>query len=99
MPRHVPRRPAPPPTALVAHRARQRARGLQRLEVQVRQDDAPLLRAVAAALADPAQTDDARAHLLRRFAPSAGLKAMLAAAPLEGLDIDRPRDTGRDIDL
>jgi hypothetical protein len=87
------------PTAVAAHRARQRDRGLQRVEVQVRQEDAALLRAVAAALADPAQVEHARAHLLHRFAPSAGLKAMLSAAPLDDIDLDRPRDLGRAIDL
>lgn len=32
-------------------------------------------------------------------APPRGLKALLAAAPLEGIDIERPRDPGREIDL
>ena len=27
------------------------------------------------------------------------LKALLAAAPLEGIDLERPRDLGREIDL
>lgn len=93
------RRASRPPTPLVAHRARQRERGLQRLELQVRTEDAPLLRAVAAALADPAQTAETRAHLLRRFAPCSGLKAMLSTAPLDGIDLDGPRVLGRDVDL
>jgi hypothetical protein len=33
----------------------------------------------------------------RRSAPS--LKALLAAAPLEGIGLDRARDCGRDIEL
>ena len=31
--------------------------------------------------------------------PARGFKALLAAAPLEGIDIERPRDPGREIDL
>jgi len=86
---------------VAAHRRRQRSRGLQRLEVQVPTTDAPLLRAIAAALADPAQAAEARAFLRLRFAPAPprSLKALLEAAPLEDLDLDRSRDTGRDVDL
>ena len=52
---------------------------------------------VAGALADPHQASDARALLRERFGPPApkGLKALLANAPLEGIDLDRSRDTGR----
>ena len=32
-------------------------------------------------------------------APAPGLKSLLAAAPLEGIDIERPRGPGREIDL
>ncbi len=86
---------------LVAHRLRQRSRGLQRLELQAPTADAPLLRAIAAALADPAQADSVRAFLRIRFAPAPprSLKALLEAAPLDDLDLDRSRDTGRAIDL
>jgi hypothetical protein len=91
--------PAGPNKALADHRRRQRSRGLRRLELQAREEDAALLRAVAAALADPAQAAVTRAHLLARFAPAGGLKALLATAPLDGLELDRPRESGRDIDL
>ncbi|MFZ4410018.1 MAG: hypothetical protein ACOYOH_21915 [Paracraurococcus sp.] len=88
-------------SALVAHRLRQRSRGLQRLELQAPTADAPLLRAIAAALADPAQADAVRAFLRIRFAPAPprSLKTLLEAAPLDDLDLDRSRDTGRAIDL
>jgi hypothetical protein len=88
------------PTALAAHRERLRSRGLQRLEVQVLGEDAPLVRAVAAALADPRQAAEARV-LLRRFtlAPSRSLKTLLASAPLGEIELDRSRDTGRVVDL
>jgi|1186.fasta_scaffold680199_1 hypothetical protein len=90
-----------PPSALAAHRSRLRDRGLQRVEVQAPVADAPLIRAVAAALTDPAQAEAARAFLRIRFAPvpARSLKDLLAAAPLEGIELDRPRDAGRDIDL
>lgn len=69
----------PPSTALAKHRERLRSQGLQRLEVQVRGEDAPLLRAVAAALADSGQAAEARALLLRRFipAPARRLKGLI----------------------
>jgi hypothetical protein len=78
-----------------------RERGLLRIELQARDEDASLLRAVAAALADPARAAEARATLRTRFAPPPrrGLKEILAAAPLDGVDLDRSRDTGRAIDL
>ena len=31
--------------------------------------------------------------------PKVGLKALLASAPLEGIDLRRSRDPGRDVDL
>ena len=42
-----------------------------------------------------------RALLRERFgaAKPGGLKALLAAAPLEEVDLTRERDTGRDLDL
>ncbi len=90
-----------PPSAVAAHRRRLRSRGLQRIEVQVRGEDAPLVRAVAAALADPDQAGEARALLRRRFEPerTRSLKDLLAAAPLDDIDLTRSRDTGRPIDL
>lgn len=88
-------------SAVAEHRQRLRSRGLQRVEVQVHGEDAPLLRAVAAALADPDRAAEARAVLRACFAPAPtrSLKELLAAAPLEGVDLDRPRDTGRVVDL
>jgi hypothetical protein len=72
-----------------------------RLEVQVRKDDASLVRDVAAALADPLRRSEARALLQARFgdAKPSGLKALLASAPLEGIDLLRQRDLDRDVDL
>ena len=88
-------------SALIAHRQRLRSRGLQRLEVQVKGEDAPLVRAIAAALADPARVAETRALLRGRFSPhpTQSLKALLASAPLEEIDLERSRDTGRVVDL
>ena len=89
-------------TAIAEHRRRMKRRGLVRLEVQVRKEDAPLMRRVARALGDPVQADHTRALLRGRFgeAKAHGLKALLAAAPLEGIELERDRsDIGRPVDL
>lgn len=87
--------------ALAAHRRRLKAKGVVRLELRVRKSDAPLVRGVAAALADPAREVEARTVLREHFARASakGLKALLAAAPLEGIELRRARDAGREIDL
>jgi hypothetical protein len=79
-------------------RRRLKRRGLVRIEVQVRKEDAALVRGAAQALSDPAREAEARALLRERFrtANARGLKALLAAAPLEGVDFTRERDFGRD---
>ena len=87
--------------ALAAHRSRLKRKGIVRLEVRVRRADAPLVRGVAEALSDPARETAARALLREHFGRGAavGLKALLAAAPLEGVPLVRARDTGRAVDL
>jgi hypothetical protein len=87
--------------AVNAHRRRLKRRGIARLEVRVRKDDIALLRSVVAALSDPDREAETRALLRDRFGarPSKGLKALLAAAPLEGIELARDRDLGRDVDL
>jgi len=79
-------------------RQRRRRQGFVRVEVQVRQEDAALLREVASALGDPAREAGVRAILREKVieAPNGGLKALLAAAPFEGIELDRPRDFGRE---
>lgn len=86
---------------LASHRARKARQGFVRVEVIVRKEDAGLVRHVAAALADPARQAAARILLRRRFAepPKVSLKALLAAAPLDGIELDRGRDLGRAADL
>lgn len=92
---------AAPKTPLEKFRRRQRRQGIVRVEVQVRREDAALVRGVAQALADPARAAAARSLLASRFATPAptGLKVLLAAAPLDGIDLDRQRDLGRPVDL
>ncbi|HEX9648185.1 MAG TPA: hypothetical protein VGB88_11845 [Alphaproteobacteria bacterium] len=88
-------------TPVTRHRRLMKRQGVVRVEVQVRKEDASLVRSVARALTDPEREADARALLRQRFAePRAkGLKALLAAAPLDGIDIERVRDTGRMVEL
>jgi hypothetical protein len=86
---------------LTAYRRRLKRRGVVRVEVHVRKPDAPLIRRVAEALADPVSQTDARALLREHFGSQAskGFKALLAAAPLEGLDLSRESDLGRAVEL
>ena len=53
------------------------------------------------ALANPDQEQAARALLREHFGTgqAQGLKALLAAAPLEGIDLGRRLDFGRKVDL
>jgi hypothetical protein len=82
-------------------RKRLKQRGMARLEVNVRKDDAALVRNVVRALSSPEQERAARALLRQHFGSRQveGLKALLAAAPLEGINLSRARDFGRDVDL
>ena len=82
-------------------RRRLKQQGMTRLEVHVRKDDASLVRDVVRALSSPAQEQEARALLREHFGSgqAEGLKALLAAAPLEGINLSRERDLGRDVDL
>ncbi|MHC0055328.1 hypothetical protein [Phaeovulum veldkampii] len=82
-------------------RKRQAALGFVRVEVQVRKEDASLVREIANALGDPARHDATRAILRQKItrSPSKSFKALLASAPLEGIELDRPSDFGREIDL
>jgi hypothetical protein len=76
-------------------------RGLVRLEVSVSKNDADLIRQVAAALSDPARQAATRMLIQQRIGepPDLNLKTLLAAAPLDGIDLDRAPDLGQDIDL
>ena len=86
---------------LARHRQRLKKQGIVRVEVQVRKGDAALVRGVAMALSDPAREGETRALLREQFGPPrpTGLKALLAAAPLDDIDLTRSPDTGRASDL
>ena len=79
-------------------RRRRQRQGFARLEIQVRKEDAALVREVATALVDPEREAETRAVLRERIATPrpGGFKALLASAPLEGIDLERPNDFGRD---
>src|SRR5205807_9293481 len=84
---------------LSVYRRRLKRRGIVRVEVHVRKDDAALIRGVARALDDPERADQARALLRARFAPekAQGLKALLMAAPIERSDLTRAPDPARPV--
>ena len=89
------------PSPVTRWRRRRQRQGFVRVEVQVRKEDAGLVRDIAGALGDPAREAGARALLRETMASprSGGLKALLARAPLEGIDLERQRDVDRDISL
>jgi hypothetical protein len=88
-------------SSVAIHRARKARQGFVRVEVNVRKEDASLVRRVASALSDPSRQGQARKLLRQGFAepPKVSLKALLASAPLDGIDLDRSRDLGRDVDV
>ncbi len=83
--------------ALASYRRRLKQQAVVRLEVRVRKDDAPLVRDVVRALTDPDRETETRKLLREHFGPAKaeGLKALLASAPLDGIDLGRARDIGR----
>jgi hypothetical protein len=87
--------------ALSSYRHRLKRRGVIRLEVHVRKDDAALVRGIVRVLQDPERGGEARALLREHFGvgKAEGLKALLASAPLEGINLGRERDSGRDVRL
>jgi hypothetical protein len=88
-------------SSLADHRARRARQGFVRVEVSVRKEDADLVRQVAVALSDPMRQAATRTLLRQRLAEPGkiSLKALLASAPLEGIDIERRQDFGRDLAL
>jgi len=88
-------------SSLATHRARMERQGFVRVAVNVRKEDASLVRGVASALSDPTRQAEARRLLQQRFAEptKVNLKALLASAPLDGIDLDRSPDPGRDVGL
>ena len=83
--------------AVKRYRERLEREGWVRCEVKIPQEDVALIRGVAAVLSDPNRGVAARTLLRAHFVDSSSpsLKALLAAAPLEGIDIERSADPGR----
>ncbi len=82
-----------PKSSVAIHRACKERQGFVRVEVNVRKEDASLVRCVASALSDPSRQTEARKLLRQRFVepPKVSPKALLASAPLDGIDLDRRR--------
>jgi len=72
-----------------------------RVEVNVSKNDAGLVRRVAAALSDPSRQEAARRLIQQGLIDplEVNLKALLASAPLDGIELNRNSDLGRDVDL
>lgn len=89
------------PSPVTKWRERRQRQGCVRVEVQVRKEDASLVRDVARALVDPERETELRAILREKIAAprSGGLKVLLASVPLEGMDLERSRTLGRDAAL
>ena len=92
--------------AVQSHRDRLSQRGLVRAELQVPAGDAPLVRALAAALRSKgSEADQARTAIrkaLQRPSSAPSIVQLLACdLPDEPFDsfIKRPRDMGREVDL
>jgi hypothetical protein len=70
------------------------------VEVSVPGSDAELVREVARALRDSKGAPAARALIRTHLAAKTpDFKEFLASAPLEGIDLTRPLDFGRDVEL
>ena len=87
--------------AVLSHRKRLKASGLVRLEVQATETDAQLIKCLAKVLRNGKQAESVRTTLQKLLAEQEkpSLKALLAAAPLEDIELDRPRDFGRTVEL
>ena len=90
----------PRESALAKHRRRMRKQGMMRIELSIPRADAALFRQLAASISDAPSAAETRAFLRRRFPSTAKstFKDYLAAAPLEGIDLERERDMGRDVE-
>ena len=90
-------------TPVQRYRQRMKREGLVRVEVQCRKEDAALVRLVVGALTDPTRERAVR-YLLEEGVvkqSARGFKDFLMSGgpSFEGLDLDRSRDTGREVDL
>jgi hypothetical protein len=88
--------------AVTNYRKRQREKGFVRMELSVPDADCELIRQTAANLrAGGDLAEKTRMALLTVINPYEGMnfKELLEAAPIEGLELERSKETWRDIDL
>ena len=87
--------------ALSDHRQCMKNQSIVRLEVRGHKDNVSLIHDVVSVLEDPERANEARALLRERLGAGKprGLKDLLAAIPLEGIDLERDHDIGRNVDL
>ena len=81
---------------------RQNEKGMVRVEVAVPDTDRKLIRQTASNLRAGGEiAERTRAAMRSVINPYAGMnfKQLLEAAPIEGLDLERSKETARDIDL
>jgi len=88
--------------AVSRHRRRQKEKGMVRMEVSVPDSDRELIRQAAANLrAGGKIAERTRAAMNSIINPFAGmnLKELIEAMPLEELEIERSKETGREIEF
>ena len=88
--------------AVEHYRKRLKERGIVRLEVYASETDAVLIRHIAKVLREESeQAVQVRKQIRSLIGPreKPSLKALLASAPLDGIDLSRQKDTGRKVDL
>jgi hypothetical protein len=86
--------------AVARHRERQQQKGIVRLEINVPEQDRSLLRAAAAELRSgglvAGRVRQALQSVLANSEP-VSFKEFLESAPMEGVEFERSRDSGREI--
>ena len=88
--------------AIKSYRNRQKAKGIVRVEVAVPETDRELIRQTAANLRAGGEiAEKTRAAMRSVINPYAGMnfKQLLEAAPIEDLELERSKETTRDIEL
>ena len=93
---------SPKNKAVTNYRNRQKEKGIARVEVSVPDTDCELIRQTAANLRAGGEiAEQTRAAIRSVINPYAGMnfKQLLEAAPIEDLDLERSKETARDIDL
>ena len=90
-----------PQSTTTQWRKRKAELGFVRVEVQVHKKDATLVREIARALADPTRHDATYAALREHVTPASrpSFKSLISSAPLDGIELERQQDVGRDVDL